>query len=312
MEVKRLSDVHVAVSRESLDVQARPETIPAHPVHTFRAENGAAAKVLDALQKALEPLKAAPSAAQLERARACLRELREYEKHYLRKENILFPYLERHGFKGPSSVMWAIHDEVRAAWKTLDDLLVAAPGDEMKNGAAFDAQEDYLPQSLPPADLVLAFGEHRGVAELVVETANRVAYDDPLIAEFARYFGRPEFDITMDLDARTITAVDVVRDAVCGCARHVAQGLVSVSADEAEEKAGLLHHHHPCLAGMVKDPDFNDTLMHVSGNILKDRAGEQVRPHKHENFIVPGKPSEWRAFSNCADDCIMGMKPEGY
>ena len=37
-----------------------------------------------------------------------------------------------------------------------------------------DYPEDYLPESLPPADLVLAFGEHRGVAELVVEAAKMV------------------------------------------------------------------------------------------------------------------------------------------
>jgi hypothetical protein len=39
---------------------------------------------------------------------------------------------------------------------------------------------------------------------------------------------------------------------------------------------------------MIKDPDFNDTLMHVSGNILKDRVGEQVRPYKQVAYIVPG------------------------
>lgn len=210
-----------------------------------------------------------------------------------------------------------------------------------------DYPEDYLPESLPPADLILAFGEHRGVAELIPEAAkmagaqaviapvdregwlprglarqlrgwladigvacvtpkplcsltethynvrrHRIEYDDPLIAEFARHFGRPEFHITVDPDARTITEVEVTRDAFCGCARFVAQGLVDVSADEAEEKAGLLHHHYPCLAGMVKDPDFNDTLMHVSGNILKERVGEQVRPYKEILYVVPGKLSE--------------------
>ena len=40
-----------------------------------------------------------------------------------------------------------------------------------------------------------------------------------------------------------------------------------VSVDEAEFQAGMLHHQYPCLAGMVKDPDFNDTLMHVSGHM---------------------------------------------
>ncbi len=122
-EIKRLCDVHVAVFRESLDTQVSPETIPGHPVHTLRAENEAAAQVLDALQEALE-------ANQLEQARARLQELREYEKHYLREENILFPYLERHGFSGPSSVMWAIHDDVRAGWKALTALLDTDPGDD--------------------------------------------------------------------------------------------------------------------------------------------------------------------------------------
>ncbi len=210
-----------------------------------------------------------------------------------------------------------------------------------------DYPEDYLPDSLPEVDLILAFGEHKGVAELVVEAAkmtgaraviapvdreawlprglarqlrgwlrdigvtgvtpkplcsltethynvrqHRLEYDDPLIAEFARHFGRPELDVTVDPQTRTISRVDVVRDAVCGCARHVARGLVGVSADEAEEKAGLLHHHYPCLAGMVKDPDFHDTIMHVSGNILKDCVGEQVKAHKNVRYITPGKRSD--------------------
>ncbi|MCK4473276.1 MAG: hypothetical protein KAW49_15955, partial [Anaerolineae bacterium] len=34
-----------------------------------------------------------------------------------------------------------------------------------------DYPEDHLPPSLPSADLVLAFGEHKGVAELVPEVA---------------------------------------------------------------------------------------------------------------------------------------------
>ncbi|MFL7791971.1 MAG: DUF166 domain-containing protein [Anaerolineae bacterium] len=210
-----------------------------------------------------------------------------------------------------------------------------------------DYPEDYLPESLLSADLLLAFGEHKGVEELIPEIAkmtgvqaviapvdreewlprglarqlrgwladmgvacvtpkplcsltetgynvrrHRIEYDDPLIAEFAHYFGRPELQIAVDPDTRVITGVEVKRDAVCGCARFVAQDLIGVSADDAEEKAGLLHHHYPCLAGMIKDPDFNDTLMHVSGNILKDGVGEQVKPYKDIVYITPGKRSE--------------------
>jgi hypothetical protein len=205
-----------------------------------------------------------------------------------------------------------------------------------------DYPEDYVPESLPSADLLLALHEHKGVAELIPEVAERTgaqaviapvdnvawlppglanqlrgwlarmdvasvfpkpfcsltethynvrryreAYDHPLIRTFARYFGQPELNLTVDPERRTITTADVVRDACCGCARYVAEQLLGVSADDAEQRAGLAHHHYPCLASMVKDPDFGDTLMHVSGHLLKDNVGEQVRPHKRVQMIRP-------------------------
>jgi DUF438 domain-containing protein len=119
-EIKRLCDVHVAVFRDSLETQVKPDTIPGHPVHTFRAENAAAEKVLDALQAAI-------GAADWKAAREQLQNLRQFEKHYVRKENILFPYLEKHGFSGPSTVMWAIHDDIRDHWKSLGELLAGEP-----------------------------------------------------------------------------------------------------------------------------------------------------------------------------------------
>lgn len=82
------------------------------------------------------------------------------------------------------------------------------------------------------------------------------------------------------------------RDATCGCARFVPRGLAGVSVDEAQEKAGLLHHHYPCLASMGIDVDFDDTLMHVSGNIFKDEVGEQVKPYRKIQYITPGARSQ--------------------
>jgi hypothetical protein len=120
----------------------------------------------------------------------------------------------------------------------------------------------------------------------------RVPYSDPLITEFARYFGQPNLKLHIDSDSRTITSVEVERDAVCGCARFVAEGLVGLSVDEAEEKAGLLHHHYPCLASMGKDPDFGDTLMHISGNVIKDNVGKQVKPYRNIQYITPDSRAE--------------------
>jgi thymidylate synthase len=122
---------------------------------------------------------------------------------------------------------------------------------------------------------------------------NRETYTSPLISEFARYFGQPDLKITVDPETRTISAAQVRRDAVCGCTRYVADKLIGVSVDEAEEKAGLLHHHYPCLASMVKLDDYNhDTLMHESGHMLRDNINEQIKPFKDTQYISPGERSE--------------------
>jgi hypothetical protein len=211
-----------------------------------------------------------------------------------------------------------------------------------------DYPEDYVPATLPAADLVLSLAEHKGVAELLPDVARitgaqaviaavdneawlprglarqvrgwieemgvacvtpkplcsltethysqtrrlKVEYAAPAIAEFARYFGQPNLHLTIDPDTRTITAAQVNRDAVCGCARHVAAGLVGLSVDEAEYEAGMLHHHYPCLASMGIDPDFGDTLMHISGNLMRDNVARQVKPFKHVQYLRPGPPSE--------------------
>jgi hypothetical protein len=120
----------------------------------------------------------------------------------------------------------------------------------------------------------------------------RVQIDHPLIAEFARFFGRPAFDIEVDPETRTVLKVAVRRDTVCGCARFAAEGLAGVSAEEAGEKAGLLHHHFPCLASMGIDRDWGDTLMHISGNLLKEAVEEQVKTYKRMQYIAPGTRSE--------------------
>ena len=50
---------------------------------------------------------------------------KESEKHYLREENVLFPYLEKHGVSGPPKIMWSEHNLIRAKKKELYDILDA-------------------------------------------------------------------------------------------------------------------------------------------------------------------------------------------
>ncbi|MBI3360409.1 MAG: hypothetical protein HY023_04795, partial [Chloroflexi bacterium] len=107
----------------------------------------------------------------------------------------------------------------------------------------------------------------------IVET-----YDDPIIRQFASRFGHPRFGVVVGDDGR-VAGVQVERDSACGCAHFVAQGLVGCAVDQAGYEAGMLHHHHPCLASMNQDVDYQDTLMHVSGHILREAVAEQIKEH---------------------------------
>jgi hypothetical protein len=126
-----------------------------------------------------------------------------------------------------------------------------------------------------------------------VTRRERESYDCEVISEFARYFGQPDIRLEVDKETATIKSAEVRVDAVCGCARHVAQKLVGLPVDEAEERAGLFHHHFPCLASMVKLNDYNhDTLMHESGHLLQENLAEQLKPYKKTRYMAPGQRSE--------------------
>lgn len=130
-EIKRLCDVHVAVFKESLDQQKRGEETPGHPVHTFKKENKELKKVLEELKSILEKITKKEIGTDISRLvekwRSKHKQLSEIEKHYSRKENILFPYLEKNGITGPPSVMWSIHDEIRAELKKVGQILEENP-----------------------------------------------------------------------------------------------------------------------------------------------------------------------------------------
>lgn len=121
-EIKRLCDVHVTVFKEALDAQTKEETPSGHPVHTFKMENRQIEMVIQSLQEIFNEIKEASAEALTDYRQALLYELQllsEIDKHYLRKENQLFPLLEQKGVQGPTRVMWQFHDDVRRILKEI-------------------------------------------------------------------------------------------------------------------------------------------------------------------------------------------------
>ncbi|HKK01918.1 MAG TPA: DUF438 domain-containing protein, partial [Desulfuromonadales bacterium] len=120
-EIKNLSSLHLEIFRETLNENALPELPSGHPVASFVSENREATGRLEALRRIVELAGTDPSPAIFtpfaERFGAMIEDLAQIEKHYLRKENQLFPFLEKRGFSGPAQVMWALHDDIRAQLK---------------------------------------------------------------------------------------------------------------------------------------------------------------------------------------------------
>jgi uncharacterized protein len=119
-EVRELCDVHVAVFQEGLEGETTPEMTPGHPVHTFKYENFALGEVIKLLREAVAAL---PDADALRRAQQFTEQLATVDKVYTRKENLLFPMLEKHGVTGPTSVMWGTHDQIRDQLKAFSRAL---------------------------------------------------------------------------------------------------------------------------------------------------------------------------------------------
>ena len=119
-QVQKVCDVHVEVFQSTLARQKKMKALPGHPVHTFIEENKVASRICRSMRRILKRLSDGGKVKEFEESFA---ELRHVEIHYQRKENQLFPLLERVNFTGPSSVMWGKHDEIRQSIRDLESAL---------------------------------------------------------------------------------------------------------------------------------------------------------------------------------------------
>ncbi len=121
-EVLKLCDVHTQVLEGHIDQTGARQVPPGHPVDILKNENRELVKVaenLNLLYSESSDLAPEDVPGYLNRIRSLFYDLMQVDKHYRKKENLLFPFLEKYGITGPPKVMWGKHDEAR-------DLLKAA------------------------------------------------------------------------------------------------------------------------------------------------------------------------------------------
>lgn len=108
-DIQKLCDVHAAVFKGSIaeihSVERKLEDIPGHPINTLIKENKIIKKMVDDLSDLnLE--------ADSDGVREKINELLKISIHYRKKENLIFPYMEKYGMTTPPKVMWGVDDEI--------------------------------------------------------------------------------------------------------------------------------------------------------------------------------------------------------
>ncbi|MBU4294189.1 MAG: DUF438 domain-containing protein [Actinobacteria bacterium] len=112
-EIKKFCNVHALLFESSLSQLVAKEESSTHPIYLFKLENREIEKLTDSIKELLINKDIQALEVFRQELKKMLLELKGVELHYTRKEQLLFPFLEKYGFMGPSKVMWGKDNEIR-------------------------------------------------------------------------------------------------------------------------------------------------------------------------------------------------------
>lgn len=125
-EILKLCDAHSAVLHGNVDLSASKEIPEGHPIDIMLNENKELRKVATEIHKSITEISENGEinlGTAILKLRGLFNSLFDVDKHYQRKEYLIFPFLENQGITGPPKVMWGKHDEIRELIKGSIELL---------------------------------------------------------------------------------------------------------------------------------------------------------------------------------------------
>lgn len=157
-EVLKLCDIHTKALEGVIDLDNAQIAPPGHPADTFLQENKELLNVVAEIEAMYEELAHCVESSQVSvifmKLRGAFNKLSDVEKHYQRKENLLFPFLEQKGITGPPKVMWGKHDETREYLKGAIEAL-SAEGEITPDEALSVVELALKPASTAVADMTM-------------------------------------------------------------------------------------------------------------------------------------------------------------
>ncbi len=121
--IKKDIEKIINVLKPALDSYQWEKPGEGHPVYYYMQENQELKNLLGRTKKTIKSLKfddlnQNQFAEKIKKFQQQIEEISQFNCHYIRKENILFPYLEASwDYTRPLQVMWSIHDDIRDGWK---------------------------------------------------------------------------------------------------------------------------------------------------------------------------------------------------
>lgn len=137
-EILEFCDLHTAVLEGSIDLEGAKEIPPGHPVDTFKKENiaiGGQIEAYESARKMIQGINDSQVPGFILQLRTIFNNFSDIDKHYKRKEYLLFPFMEKHLITGPPKVMWGKHDETRELLKNAHEALSSpiSSADELRS-----------------------------------------------------------------------------------------------------------------------------------------------------------------------------------
>ncbi|MDT3741267.1 MAG: DUF438 domain-containing protein [Candidatus Kapabacteria bacterium] len=118
-EIQKFCDLHSQVLEGRIDLNMSKIIPSGHPIDTFRNENNAIISLCEEIENEIKKISPKENVlvSDIMNIKSKFNLLMDIDKHYKRKEYLVFPFLEKKNITGPPTVMWGKHDEIREKLK---------------------------------------------------------------------------------------------------------------------------------------------------------------------------------------------------
>jgi len=135
-DVMSLCNVHANLFKGAIaDVEVADADQEGHPVYVFKQENLALRAAIIRVRRIIDNYAKLDEGETKEAVlKGLLRQLQllgQFDIHYKRKEELMFPIMEKYGHDAPPKVMWGVDDEIRDLFKLAKEEAEKLPNAEI-------------------------------------------------------------------------------------------------------------------------------------------------------------------------------------